>query len=59
MNELNFSFSLLDAFIPFRCAATQDTYDEILKNPNDEQSQIALNTIENMTKLYANFAKYG
>lgn len=34
-------------------------YDEILRNKDDEQSKISLRTIENITKLYTNFAKFG
>lgn len=43
----------------FRCDSIQNVYDEILQNPNDKQSKIALDTIEYLTKLYTNFAKYG
>lgn len=33
-------------------------YDEILSHKEDEQSQISLQTIEYITKLFTNFAKY-
>lgn len=34
-------------------------YDEIVSNPDDKHSKISLQTIDNLTKLYANFAKFG
>lgn len=33
-------------------------YDEILNNREDEQSKISLQTIEYITKLFTNFAKF-
>lgn len=36
----------------------QKIYDEILQNPDDAESKICLQTIENLSKLLANFAKY-
>lgn len=43
----------------YRCNKIDETYDEILRNTTDKQSKISLQTIEYMTKLFTNFAKYG
>lgn len=43
----------------FRCDKIANVYDEILRNTTDKESIIALQTIEYMTKLFTNFAKYG
>lgn len=43
----------------FRCDKISDKYDEILRNTTDKDSKIALQSIEYMTKLFTNFAKYG
>ncbi|XP_055301656.1 esterase B1-like [Sitodiplosis mosellana] len=43
----------------FRCRNAQPFYDEALSTPDDEQSKISLRAVENITKLFANFAKYG
>lgn len=37
----------------------QSIYDEIKKNADDEKSKICLKTIEYITKIMSNFAKYG
>lgn len=44
-----------------RCAFLQQVYDELFNNENnnDDQSRIALETIDTMTKLFTNFAKTG
>lgn len=57
--EFWFNSVFLYSKLTFRCGFVRQIYDEILQNPNDEQSQISMRAIEQMTKLYANFAKYG
>lgn len=42
----------------FRCGSIASSYDDILRNATDKESKIALQTIEYMTKLFTNFAKY-
>lgn len=42
-----------------RCTFLQTVYDEIIQNKDDEQSKISLRTIDDMTKLFTNFAKFG
>lgn len=37
----------------------QTTYDQIIANRTSHQSKVSLQTIENITKLFTNFAKYG
>lgn len=34
-------------------------YEQILSNKENEESKTALQAIDNMTKLFSNFAKYG
>lgn len=41
-----------------RCPVADKVYEDIREN-TDEDSKIALQTIQNMAKLYTNFAKYG
>lgn len=36
----------------------QPVYDEIISNIDDEQSKISLHTIDAITKMMTNFAKY-
>lgn len=43
----------------FQCGLADHIYDEILRNATDKESQISLQTIEFMTKIFTNFAKYG
>lgn len=63
MNDEHVSGTVLFLFnfhvIFFSFGMLQNIYDEILNNQADEQSKISLRAIENMTKIYANFAKYG
>lgn len=46
-------------FVRFSCEMFQGIYDAILENANDEESNVSLQTIDHMSKLFANFAKYG
>lgn len=48
-----------DVCYVFRCGLADDTYDGILRNSTDNESKISLQTIEYMTKMFTNFAKYG
>lgn len=43
----------------FQCGLADGVYDEILRNMTDKESRISLQTIEYMTKIFTNFAKYG
>lgn len=43
----------------FSCDVMQAAYEKILANKDAEESKISLRTIKNITKLFANFAKYG
>lgn len=42
-----------------RCAFAQQFYDEVDSNENDEQSKVSRETIDKMTKIFTDFAKYG
>lgn len=47
-------------FFPIpRCVSAQSYYDEITTNENDEQSKISSATIDVVTQIFTNFAKYG
>lgn len=37
----------------------QATYEQIIANRTSQESKVSLRTIENITKLFSNFAKYG
>lgn len=41
------------------CGIEQSNYDKIINTPDNEQSKISLKIIENITKVFSNFAKYG
>lgn len=43
----------------FSCGFMPSVYDGILSTQNDTQSKISLDSIENFSQIFANFAKYG
>lgn len=60
MDELGkFFWKYVSFCVRFRCELANEIYDDILKNQNDAESKIILKTIDRMTKVFANFAKYG
>ncbi|XP_031638986.1 esterase 6-like [Contarinia nasturtii] len=48
-----------DLFYLFKSNSIQSLYDEVVSNQNDEHSKISLQAIDNITKIFTNFAKYG
>lgn len=43
----------------FKCDVAQKIYDDVVRNRHDKQSKICLKTIDYITTLFTNMAKYG
>lgn len=58
INFMKFELTIRKCYF-YRCYVAQQLYDEIMNNKNDEQSKISFQTIDYITTLFTNFAKYG
>lgn len=56
--SIKYKFELFSSYF-YRGKACQSYYDEILENKGSEHSNISFRTIEILTQLLTNFAKFG